>query len=61
MASCGKRGSGGRRVRAKRSERKRVLVVSEGKRTEPQYLEGLVKELRSSATRATCVGTRAVE
>lgn len=38
--------------RPRRQEVRRILVVTEGKRTEPQYVEGLNRYLRSEGTTA---------
>lgn len=40
----------GRRTRPKRKTVRRILVVTEGTRTEPQYVEGLNTYLRSKAS-----------
>ncbi|MBH0775952.1 RloB family protein [Nocardia bovistercoris] len=46
------RKEGGRTGRPKRQPARRILVVTEGTRTEPQYVEGLNRYLRSRGTTA---------
>lgn len=46
------RGQSGRTSRPKRQPARRILVVTEGTRTEPQYVEGLNRYLRSRGTTA---------
>ena len=46
-------GQRGRRTRPHREPARRILVVTEGTRTEPQYVEGLNRYLRSKGATAT--------
>lgn len=46
--------------RPRRQERKRLLVVTEGKETEVQYLEGLAQFLRSSGVKILSVRPKGV-
>ncbi|UCM87544.1 RloB family protein [Streptomyces marincola] len=45
------------RKRGTRGERRKILVVTEGTRTEPQYFDGLCAHVRATATQVVSVRT----
>jgi hypothetical protein len=53
------RGSDIRRRRPSRAERRRLLVVTEGEKTEPQYVLGLMRLLRATAVDVRSVDVQA--